>query len=385
MKYDFDRVIDRRKTGSMKWDFCESDVLPMWVADMDFESPREVIDAMVSRAEHGIFGYTPTTPSYQDSVVGWMKRRHGWEIKRTWIITTPGVVPALSLAVLAYTQPGDRIIIQSPVYHLFAPIIKNNGRQIMENSLKPVGGRYEMDFEQLEKSFAFGARTRMMILCSPHNPVGRVWERDELMRLAKICADHEVLIVSDEIHSDIIMDGYKHTPIAMLSDQIAHNVITCTSASKTFNLAGLECSNIIIPNKKLFNQFNNITENIWIKGSNIFGLVATEAAYRHGQGWLEQLLVYIKKNYDFLVSFLNEHIPQIRITPLEGTYLVWLDFRGLGLPSSEIKDILQRRARVLLEDGSVFGDGGEGFQRINIACPKEILKDALNRIAEALR
>jgi cystathionine beta-lyase len=385
MKYDFDRVIDRRKTGSMKWDFCESDVLPMWVADMDFESPREVIDAMVRRAEHGIFGYTPATSSYHDSVIGWIKKRHGWEIQRKWIITTPGVVPALSLAVLAYTQPGDRIIIQSPVYHLFEPIIKNNGRQIIENTLKSVDGRYEMDFDQLEKSFTFGARTRMMILCSPHNPVGRVWERDELMRLAKICADHEVLIVSDEIHSDIIINGYKHTPIAMLSDKIANNVITCTSASKTFNLAGLECSNIIIPNKKLFNQFNSITENIWIKGSNIFGMVATEAAYRHGKGWLEQLLVYLKNNYDFLVSYLNEHIPQIRITPLEGTYLVWLDFRELGLPSNEIKDILQRRARVLLEDGSVFGDGGEGFQRINIACPKALLKDALNRISEALR
>lgn len=384
MKYDFDRMIDRHNTGSMKWDSCESDVLPLWVADMDFESPREVIDAMVERAEHGIFGYTPMTSAYYDSVIGWMKKRHGWEIQRKWIIPTPGVVPALSLAVLAYTQPGDGIIIQSPVYHLFAPIIRNNGRQIVENRLKPVRGRYEMDYEQLEKLFIFGARIRMMILCSPHNPVGRVWERDEIMRLARICMKHEVLIISDEIHSDIVMEGYQHRPIAQLSPEIADNVVTCTSASKTFNLAGLECSNIIISNRKLFNQFNNITENIWIKGSNIFGMVATEAAYRHGDAWLEQLLIYIKKNYDFLVSYLNEHIPQIGITPLEGTYLVWLDFRGLGMPSSEIKEILRTKARVLLEDGSVFGDGGEGFQRINIACPQGILEDALSRIAEAL-
>lgn len=384
MKYDFDRIIDRHNTGSMKWDFCKSDVLPLWVADMDFESPREVIDAMVERAKHGIFGYTPMTSSYYDSVIGWMKKQHEWEIQRKWIIPTPGVVPALSLAVLAYTQPGDGIIIQSPVYHLFEPIIKNNGRQIVENRLKLVRGRYEMDYEQLEKLFIFGARIRMMILCSPHNPVGRVWERDELMRLAKICMEHEVLIISDEIHSDIIMEGYRHRPIAQLSPEIANNVVTCTSASKTFNLAGLECSNIIISNKKLFTQFSNITENIWIKGSNIFGMVATEAAYRHGDVWLEKLLIYLKKNYDFLVSYLKEHIPQIGVTTLEGTYLVWLDFRGLGMQSNEIKEILQKRARVMLEDGSVFGSGGEGFQRINIACPQKILKEALSRIAEAL-
>jgi cystathionine beta-lyase len=385
MKYDFDRIIDRRNTSSLKWDYCSSDELPLWVADMDFESPREVIDVIIERARHGVFGYTAMSREYHQAVINWMKKHQGWEIKREWIIPTPGVIPDLSIAILAFTNPGDGVIIQPPVYHIFEPIIRNNGRQVVENPLKQENGRYVMDYKALEDSFIFGARNRLFILCSPHNPVGRVWERDELKRLAEICIKHDVILISDEIHSDLIMEGHQHTPLASLSEEIADNVVTCTSASKTFNLAGLECSNVIITNRKLSSQFSSITENLWIRRTNIFGMVATQAAYTHGEKWLAELLVYLKRNYDFVVSYLGEHLPEVQVTPLEGTYLVWLDFRALGISDSDMKDLLRSKARVLLEDGEVFGTGGRGFQRINIACPHAVLKEALTRIATALQ
>jgi len=385
MKYDFDRIIDRRNTSSLKWDYCSSDELPLWVADMDFESPQEVIDALIERARHGVFSYTAMARGYYQAVIDWMRRRHGWDIKREWIIPTPGVIPDLSIAILAFTNPGDGIIIQPPVYHVFEPIIRNNGRHVVENPLIEENGRYVMDYKALEDSFLFGARNRLLILCSPHNPVGRVWEREELEQLAEICIKHGVIIVSDEIHSDLLMEGHQHTPLASLSEEIADHVVTCTSASKTFNLAGLECSNVIITNRKLYSQFSSITENLWIGRTNIFGMVATQAAYTHGENWLAELLEYLKKNYDFLVSYLGEHLPEVQVTPLEGTYLVWLDCRALGISDSDMKDRLRSKARVLLEEGPVFGTGGRGFQRINIACPHAVLKEALTRIVTALQ
>jgi len=387
MAYDFDRVIDRRNSGSLKWDYSETqgsgDFLPMWVADMDFESPREIIDAITERAKHGVFGYTSRYDSYCEAVKGWMDRRHGWEIKKEWIISTPGVVPALSLAMRAYTRPGDKVVVQSPVYHLFYPVIKSSGREVVESRLKLVGNRYEMDYENLDRVLDEGAG--MLILCSPHNPVGRVWEEDELRELARICINRDVLIISDEIHSDLIMEGYKHTSMACLSDEIADRTVTCTSASKTFNLAGLACANIIIPNKEFRDQFDNVCRKLWIGTPNIFGLIATEAGYRYGEEWLEHLLGYLKGNYDFLVSYLNKELPMIRTAFLEGTYLAWLDFSALGLAEREIDELLLKDAGVQLDNGSKFGSGGEGFQRINLACPKSVLKEGLDRIGNTVK
>ena len=366
----------------MKWDYAESDVLPMWVADMDFESPREVVDAIVERAAHGTFGYTRTPDSYYQAIVDWMKERHGWEIKRDWIVTTPGVLPALAFAVEAFTQPGDKVIIQSPVYHPFKFVIGNNKREPVENVMKLADGGYEMDYENLES--VIDEKTKMLVLCSPHNPVGRVWKKDELLRLAEICIERGVLVIADEIHSDLIMKGHTHIPMAPLSDEIADHVVTFTAGSKTFNLAGLACSNAIISNSDLYDRFKATVGNHWVGSPNMFGLIATRAGYEHGKPWLEQLLAYLKGNYGFLVSYFKEHCPKIKALPLEGTYLVWLDFREFGLPDMEIKDTLLGNARVWLDYGPQFGTGGEGFMRMNIACPRKTLEEGLSRIAKTL-
>ena len=387
MKYNFDKVLERHNTGSLKWDFCEIhdgvEVLPMWVADMDFESPAEIVHAMEKRVKHGVFGYTTIPESYYKAVIDWMKRRFNWEIRKDWITTTPGVVSALSLAVLEFTEPGDKVIVQSPVYHPFYKIIRDNGRRVVENMLMREGNRYIMDYEDLEK--LIDDNTRMLILCSPHNPVGRVWEKNELMKLSEICMENEILIVSDEIHSDLILEGNRHIPTASLSKEVEQNCFICTSASKTFNLAGLGCANIIIPNESLFKRYSHLCRNLWIDKPNLFGLVATEAGYRYGEEWLEQLLLYIKGNYELLVSTLKEQLPEVPVLPLEGTYLAWLDFKHIGLAASDLEEFLIKDAKVWFDDGHKFGSGGEGFQRINLACPKNILQEGLKRVIDAVR
>lgn len=385
--YDFDKATDRHNTGSLKWDNCDTydgiEVLPMWVADMDFESPKEIISAMAERVEHGIFGYTPVSESYYNAVIDWMKRRHNWEIMKDWIITLPGVVPAVSLAVLAFTGPGEKVVVQSPVYHPFYKNITDNGREVIENPLRQEGDRYVMDYQNLEEQI--DDRVRMIILCSPHNPVGRVWEERELIRLTEICQENNILIVSDEIHSDLILEGYRHTPTAALPGEVSRNIVTCTSASKTFNLAGLGCANVIISNRDLFDQYSSLCKNLWIDKPNIFGLVGSEAGYRHGEGWLDQLLLYIKGNYDFLVSTVGEYLPEISITLLEGTYLAWLDFRETGLADKDLEGFLKREAKVWFDNGHKFGTGGEGFQRINLACPRKTLEEGLTRVIAAVK
>jgi len=387
MKYDFDRIINRKGTNSLKWDYSQQrigvdEVLPMWVADMDFESPPSVIEAVRQRAKHGLFGYTGIPNSYYQAVINWMRKRFNWEIKKEWIVITPGVVAALHLAVQAFTQPGDKVIIQPPVYYPFIWAVESNDRRLINNTLINDSGRYLMDFEGLEK--AIDERTRLLILCSPHNPVGRVWKKEELERLVEICLKHNIIIISDEIHSDLIMKGYRHIPTATISEDAAQIMVTCTAASKTFNTAGLMTANTIISNKSLYNQFNNAVRKAGLMHADLFGLAATEAAYNQGEEWLEQLLDYIAGNYEFLCSFVAENMPKVKVTPLEGTYLVWLDFRGLGLPDEELKSLLLKKARVWLDDGPMFGPGGAGFQRINIACPRKILKEGLRRIAGAL-
>lgn len=387
MKYDFDQVVDRRGTSSLKWDcvgslYGSSDVLPMWVADMDFAAPEPVVRALLSRARQGVYGYTVRPASLGQAIADWMGRRHGWQIDKKWISYNNGVVPALALTINAFSQPGDKVIIQSPVYHPFFSIVRNNGRQLVNNELMMRDGRYIMDFEALEKSF--DPRVKMLILCSPHNPVGRVWSRDELARLGEICLSNGVLIVSDEIHCDLLIKGAKHVPLASISPELAQNSITCIAPSKTFNLAGLATAAVIIPNPQLRGVFNNALENAGQGMSNVFGLTAWEVACRDGEEWLEQLLDYLAGNLEFLLGFVEKRIPRIRVVAPEGTYLVWLDCRDLGLDPARLNGFMAREAKVGLNDGAMFGPGGAGFQRMNIACPRSILAEGLKRIEQAV-
>jgi cystathionine beta-lyase len=388
MNYDFDTIIDRCGTASSKWDRCKKavgvpDVLPMWVADMDFLSPPPVVEALRKRVEHGIFGYTERTGSYYAALASWMKRRFDWDIQQKKIVFTPGVIVALNLIIQAYTQPGDKVIIQQPVYHPFSYAILNNKRQLVNNQLQIENGRYVMDLDQLKKSI--DDRTRLLILCSPHNPVGRVWTKEELLRLTEICLENKIIVVSDEIHADLVLKGHVHTPTATLSEEISDIVVTCTAPTKTFNIAGLGVANTIIANSRLYDKFYATVNNAGLEMTNVFAKVATEAAYNHGEDWVSQLLEYIQDNYEFLVSFLKNRIPQISVFPLEGTYLAWLDFRKLGLPDKDLKNFLIHKARVWLDEGTKFGGGGTGFQRMNIGCPRILLEEGLTRIAYALK
>jgi cystathionine beta-lyase len=388
MNYDFDTITDRRGTCSSKWDRCEKvvgvpDVLPMWVADMDFASPPPVLEALRDRIEHGIFGYTERTGSYYAALASWMKRRFDWDIQKNKIVFTPGVIVALNLIIQAYTKPGDKVIIQQPVYHPFSYAIRNNKRQLVNNQLQIQNGRYVMDLDHLKK--CIDSRCRLLILCSPHNPVGRVWTKEELLGLAEICLENKIIIVSDEIHADLVLKGHVHTPTATISEEISDIVVTCTAPTKTFNIAGLGVANTILSNNKLYDQFYGVVNNAGLEMTNVFAKVASEAAYNHGEEWLLQLLDYIQGNYEFLDSFLKTQTPQISVFPLEGTYLVWLDFRKLGLSDKDTKNLLIHKAKVWLDEGTKFGGGGEGFQRMNIGCPRKLLEEGLTRIANSLK
>ncbi len=399
MRYDFDREVDRRGTDTLKWEFMQAGedllhwehtdrcfgpqrTLPLWVADMDLPCPQPVVDALVARAQHGIYGYTDRTEAYYQSVVGWMRRRHGWEVAPEWILTTPGVVPALNMLVRTFLSPGEKVLIQPPVYYPFFSAIQNNRAAVVGNPLLLEGGRYRMDWDDLEARLS-DPQVRMAILCSPHNPVGRVWTRDELSRFGRMCLEHGVPVVSDEIHGDLVRRGQTFTPFGTLEQALVQNAVICTAPSKTFNLAGLQASNIIIPNPDLRARFGATLQSDGLFGINVFGSVATQAAYNHGEEWLEQLLDYIDGNLDYLESFVRERIPRIKSIHPEGTYLVWLDCRDLGLDKCALKRLMLDEARVYLDDGFLFGSEGEGFQRINIACPRSILVQALERIRVA--
>ena len=387
-KYDFDKVIDRSNNYSSKWDelgkvFGRQDLLPMWVADMDFLSPPAVIDAIVARAKQGIYGYTSRPASYFESVAKWMKKRHNWETQTDWMLFSPGVVPALSFIVNAFTDPGDKVIVQPPVYYPFFSVIEDNGRRVVNNPLIFKDGRYTMDFNDLEEKVK-DPRVKLLFLCSPHNPVGRVWSRKELEQLGRICIDNNVLVVSDEIHQDILYSGIKHTPFASISEEFALNSITCTSPSKTFNLAGLQTSTIIIPNKIYRTIYKNFLERIHLLRNNAFGVVALEAAYTHGEEWLDQFLEYLEGNLKTLTEGIEKDIPHIKIIKPEGTYLVWMDCRDLNLDPKQLNDFMINEARLALDDGAWFGIGGKGFQRINLACPRVYINEALARLKKAV-
>ncbi len=401
MKYNFDQVIERHGTGSVKWEFIihknhfdhwdethpsrgNERVLPLWVADMDFLCPQPVVDALVARAQHGIYGYTVAWNDYYEAVMHWMQKRHGWQVQREWITSCPGVVPALNLLVRTFVRPGEKVLIQRPVYYPFTSSAENNGAVVVSNSLVYKDGGYRMDFDDLEAK-ASDPQVKMAILCHPHNPVGRVWTKDELLRFGEICLERNILVASDEIHGDLVRKDVCFIPFASLSEEFSQHSVTCTAPSKTFNVAGLHTSNIIIPNPELRDAFRKTLRATGLGGINPFGMEALIAAYREGEDWLEQVLDYIWDNYEYMKDFITHHLSQVTILPLEGTYLAWLDFRALGLNKDELEHLMLEEARVYLDQGYIFGPEGEGFERINIACPRAILVEAMERIRRAVK
>ena len=395
MKYDFDRIWDRSNNNSVKWDnvkavFGRDDVIPMWIADMDFPVAQPIVEALKKRAEHEFYGYTQAGPNATEAVVDRMQRKFKWSIQSEWVVFTPGVIPALHAAVRALARPGDEIILQPPVYYPFFSAVTSSGCHIVNNELKLADGCYEMDYAGLEGLFQPRAgigpshsRIKAILLSNPHNPVGRLWNKEELSRLGEIAINHGAKVISDEIHCELLFNGYRHTPFASISPEFEQNCVVCMAPSKTFNLAGLNASSIIVPNERLRDDFLNVRTGIqpW---PNLFGLTALEAAYRFGDEWLEQLLPYLQGNLDFVTEYFKKNIPKIKVIKPQGTYLVWLDCRELGMDSMALRSFMRGKARVGLDDGFVFGAGGAGFQRMNIACPRAILEEALSRIEAAV-
>lgn len=390
MEYNFDRPIDRTREISIKWSpqlrrhmFGADDVIPMGIADMDFETAPAVAQAIRRRAEHGTYGYAYPSPDYLQACVDWQKRRNGWDIRPDWVLYTPGVNMALVCGIELYTQPGDRVIVQSPVYYPYYDYIRRTGREIAFNPLVEREGRYEMDFGALER-LARDPRTRFMILCSPHNPVGRCWTREELERVGRICLEHGVMLAVDEIHGDLILDG-QFVAYGTLEEELVQRCIICTSPSKTFNLAGLLVSDIIIPNDQIRAAFQEKLAPYYLWPGN-FGAAAQIAAYDQGEDWLEQLLVYLRGNAQYIGEFIAQRMPRVKYRPPEATYLAWLDFRDYGMDQAQLWDFMCHKARVATDDGAKFGPNGEGdgFQRLNFACPRQQLTQALERIAQAL-
>ncbi|MHA1258230.1 MAG: MalY/PatB family protein [Candidatus Heimdallarchaeaceae archaeon] len=393
MIYDFDQVIDRTETHSIKWDksflqeyFEVSDVLPLWVADMDFQCPQPVIEVIKKKAEEGIYGYSwHGTPEYYDSIIYWMKHRHQWKIEKEWVVYSPGVMPAISVIIRNFTNPGDKIIIQSPVYYPFFSSITKNGRQVVNNQLMFSNKGYSFDFDDFEEK-AKDPLTKLFILCSPHNPVGRVWTKAELKKIGEICLENEILVVSDEIHHDLVLSGKKHIVFSQISEEFQENSIICTSPSKTFNLAGLQISNTIIANERIRKNFEyGLSGKNHLSIPNAFGSEALIAAYQEGEEWLNQVLVYIEKNFAYLKSFLEENLSDVEMIKPEGTYLAWLDFKKLAMKDKERKEFLLKKAKVAFNSGVDFGPGGEGFERINVACPRVILSECLKRVNKAIK
>ena len=386
---DFDKVIDRKNTDCLKYDFAvrrgkPADVLPLWVADMDFQTSSLILDALQQKAVHGIFGYTETGEAYFQAVAEWMKTHHELDVRPEWLVKTPGVVFALAMAVKAFTHEKDAVLIQQPVYYPFKEVIEDNDRVVVSNDLiLGEDGKYHIDFTDLEQKI-IEHHVKLFFLCSPHNPVGRVWRKDELEQIARLCIKYHVIVVSDEIHQDFVYDGYKHTPLLNVDEGLTEWCITCTSPAKTFNLAGLQISNIFIPNAKLRHAFRKQIAAAGYSQLNTMGLAAGEAAYRYGQEWYEGLRSYLQGNLDFLRAYVAKELPQVKLIEPEGTYLVWLDFRELGLCERELEDLIVNRAKLWLDSGAIFGKVGEGFERINIATQRSVLQEALERIRCAI-
>lgn len=394
--WDFDEIIDRSHTSSMKWEpevlvakfgKGRENLLPLWVADMDFNSPTVVRQAMEKRLAHQIYGYTIPDSGYDNALISWFERRHNCRIEPEWILTNPGVVPGTNYLIQRFSMPGDKVLIQTPVYYPFAHSITANGRTLVENPLKIVGEHYQMDFEDLEQKTR-DPRLKIAILCSPHNPVGRVWTRDELEQFGEICIKNQVLVFADEIHCDLIMPGFKHICFQQISEKFANHSIAANSASKTFNLAGLQQSALIIPNEDLRDQVSIYFQTLGVnpRGNGSFlGAIATQAAYNEAEPWLDDLLVYLNDNFTYLKQALEQGLPGVKVFDLEGTYLPWADFRSLGLPPEKIVEKVEQEAMVALDHGDWFAENSAGFERFNIACPRSILKKAVESIIEAFQ
>lgn len=385
---DFDKLVDRRNTRCLKYDFAvkrgmPEDVLPLWVADMDFETSSYIQDAIVARTAHGIFGYTESDESYYDAVKGWMKRHHNWGIEDEWIIKTPGVVFALAMAVKAYTSEGDGVLVQSPVYYPFYEVIRDNNRKVVSSDL--ILGEdyyYHFDIEDFEKKIVEN-KVKLFILCNPHNPVGRVWTKDELLQIGEVCLKHQVTVVSDEIHADFDFLR-KHNVFANVDDRFAKITITCTSPSKTFNIAGMNISNIVISNEELRKKFQHQVDAAGVSQLSTLGLAACEEAYTNGDEWYDAMKKYVSQNIAFARKYVEDNLKGVKMVNHEGTYLIWLDFRGTGLSEDELEKLIVQKAKLWLDSGKIFGSCGSGFQRINVACQRSTLEEALERIKSVL-
>lgn len=387
--YDFDQVIDRRNTNSLKYDFAPergrpADVLPLWVADMDFQAPPPVLEALRQAVDHGIFGYSEAKEDYAQAVIGWFARRFGWQPQPEWLVKTPGVVFALATAIRALTQPGDRVLIQPPVYYPFANVIRSNGRVVVENRLVYQGGKYTIDFADLEEKIRT-EEVKVLLLCSPHNPVGRVWTLPELQQLGAICQKHHVFVISDEIHCDFAFPGHPHHVFPLANPALLEQTMVCTSPSKSFNLAGLQVSNIWIPGQAPRKAFLAELNRQGYLQINKLGLVACQAAYTGGAPWLDQCRAYLRDNLDFLRRFLAQRLPQLRLVEPQGTYFAWLDCSALGLDAKALSQLILHRAKLWLDDGRLFGGGADQFQRIVLACPRSTLAQALEQLAQAVQ
>ena len=385
-KFCSENCVERRGTGTLKWDslqeiFGDADLLPLWVADMEIQSPKAVRDALIKRVNHGVFGYGRVEDSYYDAFFAWQKEHHGMDLAKENVRFATGVVGSLYAAVRSYTKEGDSVIICSPVYYPFYSAIRENGRQVLECPLLEKDGRYEIDFDRFSQAAEEG---KVLLFSSPHNPVGRVWSREELEKLSAICLEKGVLVLSDEIHFDLILGERPHTVFATLSEEAAQNCVVCTAPSKTFNLAGLQTSNIIIPNAKLREKLLDVRKRLGLHGCNILGYQACEAAYRYCEDWLEQLLVVLRENRELVRTFTRAWLPGIKPVELEGTYLQWLDCRALGMDAKALEKFMQEEALWFTDEGYIFGTGGEGFERINLACPTWVLRKALERLRDAL-
>lgn len=388
MKYNFDEIIDRRNSDSVKWSELEGfngekGILPMWVADMDFKSADEIIETFRARVEHGVFGYPYIGDSLYESIINWVKNRYNWEIKKEWILLIPGVVMGLNIGVRELVGEGENVLVQSPVYPPFYRVVNNNKRVVNNVPLIHNGEKFVMDYENLERKI--DGDTKLMMLCSPHNPVGRVWAEEELIKLGDICRKNDITIISDEIHCDLTLKGYKHIPLASLSKELEQRTITLMAPSKTFNIAGLNTSVAIIPNENLRYKYNRAIEIMEIGNISIFGALGLEVAYNHGGQWLKEVMEYIEDNINFATEYINKNISEIKVVRPEATYLLWLDFRALNKSPDEINDALIKVGKVFLNDGRPYGIGGEGFFRLNIACPRTILEDGLNRIEKVVK
>ena len=400
MTIDFEQEVDHYGVNSIKWEFMVDDrelkhwdltdpdlgdqsILPMWVADMDFLAAPPIVEAVTRRAQRGLYGYASKTDSYLSAVCGWMARRKAWAVDPEWILMMPGVVTALHVIVRHFTAPGDKVLIQRPVYHPFTFSIENNQREVASSALRLTGDRYEMDFDDLAEKAADPA-AKLAILCSPHNPVGRVWSREELTRYAEICSENGVRVIADELHSDLIMPGGQFVSYGTLDERFLKDVFVCTAPSKTFSLAGLQTSNIIVPDAELRDELRIELRALGLWGTNPFGLVGTEAAYNHGEPWLEQVIDYIWGNLEYLDNYLKSRLSSMKLIPIEGTYLAWIDCRGLGLDGAALNRLMMDDARVYVDGGHIFGPEGEGFVRVNVACRRQTLEQALARIERAV-